>query len=360
MIGFEFEERDYWEIERGDKEYLEIENFKDYELTECLAFEMFRRNSTAKQQREDINQVLDIHQKAVFEFIANEEAELNKDGYDSYIKSHYKAVEFRDKFFYSHFDCIKVNNNFLNFDDYVSSSKEHQMRKSYELTSYKNGLIGIRKKEKESIKVGLLDEIDHNIQPIFRVKSDLFPVFSRPLPYIPNSKTKEALIPLNLALPKDELVAYVKAIKDNYDKDHTTISFDREVKPSSAINELKPRGFGKKLEVPNMKKRLYADMFFVYDCLNTKDGKEHRNEAIKYVMSELENYYSEILADDTINKKHKERIGDKKFKERLKEKLKADYTLGRTPKTIKKYFKLMHDFIDNERYKELLTGEKVK
>ena len=341
-MSFEFEERDYWEFERGADEYLEIENFKDYELTQCLAFEMFRRNSTAKQQREDINQVLDIHQKAVFEFIANEEAKLTKDGYDSYIKSHYKAVEYRDKFFYSHFDCIKVNNDFLNFGDYVSSSKEHQMRKSYELASYKNGVIGVRKKEKESIDLGLLDEIDHNILPIFRVKSDLFPVFSRPLPYIPNSKSKEALISLNLALPKDELLAYVAAIKDNYDKDHTTISFGREVEPSDALDNIQKRRNASG-ELPNAKKMAYTDMFFIYDCLNAAPDDEI-NKAIRHIKKEINMYYTQKIMED------------KKMSEG------AASLIARNidPKTIKRYYEIMQDFIDNERYKELLTGEKVE
>ena len=328
-MKFEFEERDYWKYERNNAQYLVIEKYKDYELTECLAFEMARRTQKGRfqiylankinKQHELTHLLPPLHSKIMKE-LQNEDSE----------KMH---CFYLDDVSWHPFDIIKwfkrvpIYKNAPDFEEAIISIKK--------------GIINFKEKHRT-------------------IKRELFPTFTCPIPAIRKDISKEVDITLNLALPKEELLAYVAAIKDNYDKDHTTISFDREVEPSDAINELKPRGFGKKLEVPNMKKRLYADMFFVYDCLNTKDGKEHRNEAIQYVMSELEKYYSEILADDIINKSHKERIGDEKFKERLKEKLKADYILGRTPRTIKKYNELMCTFIDNERYKELLTGEKVK
>ncbi len=330
-MRYEFEERDYDTIQRNSARYLVIEKFKDYELTECLAFEMAIRTKKGKAQ-------IALAMKAMEEYESiylapppsskirreiEEEETLHGRGYLVYL----------DDVSWHPFEVSK----------WIKRVPIHKNAPDFKEATF-------------SIKKGLTKFKDEHRT----IKRNIYPRFTCPTPSIRKDISKEIDITLNLALPKEELLAYVEALKDNYDKDHESISFENEVELVNPYKDLNVRGMKGAPEVPNMKKRLYADMFFVYDCLSTEDGKKHRGSAIQHIMHQLEEYYAEVLANDIINNKHKERIGDDEYKKRLKDNLKNDYNLTRTDKTIKEYYKKMVDFIDNERYKELLTGIKQK
>lgn len=338
-MDYDFEEREYWEIERGADKYSEIENFKDYELTECIAYEMAHRRfmqnlDDMKLITKWINVLIEEMPKSYIPNRLHKDQSLQKlefsiddiEKFDPGFKYYYAGTSFLGcKYYFSEiFEPLKDVED-CSFTLYPGDRFQK---------------IQLYKDETYNDEGRLKTKIIESSQRTIDIEKLMPPRKARPS--IPKEKSKVINIKLNLALPKDELLAYVAAIKDNYDKDHSTISFERKVEPSDALDEIQKRrnASGK---LPNAKKMAYADMFFIYDCLNAASDDEI-DEAIMHIKDEIKEYYTQkIMEHENINK------GAARIKAR-----------NIDPKTIHRYYELMQDFIDNERYKELLTGEMVE
>ena len=297
-------------IKRDDAIYKEIEEFKDYEITNNVAYEMMIRNDEFKKDRlsivEEITPILLMS------------SEINKKIQQS--KKDDTSID-------------KELDDFLNNDEYDKIFKNasntsnkwgitlNEMKNAYNLEFlFLKGNHQYFKENNKFIWDESIIDLNRNITNHYNYQS------SRPSIEIKNiSKVVE--IKLNLSLPKEELIATISKIKD--DADEGNIKAPIEVlgtelqKADNLICDTKGKCFDAR-EVLTKQQKL-ADMFFIYDCL--KVGITQRK-----IQNEVYNYYMD----------------------------KGIETITLDAKTLKKYREIAIDYIDNMRYKELVTGVKLE
>ena len=165
---------------------------------------------------------------------------------------------------------------------------------------------------------------------------------------------KIAEIKINLAMPKDELVAYIIHIKDYYNNDIRILKSPAELFGNQVQEAGKP---------PKKKSERWADMFFVYDYVKARQNciKEQNKSNEAELEAEIENikkYHIGIdrkkrvafakaeYLESTINTKITDIFKEDELTKILE--LKAD--------NISKLYYAIKPYIDDLKYKELLTG----
>lgn len=283
-------------LNRYDNQYTDIENFKDYELTNCIAYEMAIRNNQVMQLiRNDL-----LFKKENNSLSCSTSTSLLLKNF--YINEYYLAYHF--------------------FEDIVNIKKERMMAGwNWGAFRNRNHLENDGKRIFNCFEEEGFTTIITVIDSAVPEQSIIIPATKRPkletYPII-----KEFDIKLNLSLPEKDLISYIKNIKSSFDQSYSLFPSGFEVENGLLLEN------SEKISSRDIltNKEKVADMFFIYDCyeLNIKPLK------IRY---ELEDYYST----------HKN-INTKSF----------------TEKTIKKYFDIAKEYIDNRRYKELVTGLKLE
>ncbi|WP_456382933.1 hypothetical protein [Hydrogenimonas sp.] len=290
---------------RNDLVYVEIEQFKDYELTLAIAFEMARRH---------------YEQYAGEDIVIWHKVERGSKGKLRVVPDshwHEKSEKLILKYYYKDF-----------VDDWGIEGMEVPMN-----------MIDKKRKFKQDVEKCKV-EILHGPKCIDASK--LFPKVSRPFPVIPIDKAPTVDIQLNLALPKEELLAYVEAIKDNYDKDRSAITFEKEI---TLLNEDEigfsiraPKGKASISILENSRQIVYADIFYIYDRIK-EEGQSKEN--INDISHEIYVRHTELLEAFGLDRKT------------------ALSTPKRTPRTILAHYDLAFKMIDEMGYKELITGQKI-
>ncbi len=340
-------------ISRADTSYKEIEKFKDYELTQCIAYEMAIRNPERKKLYQEYKkyvytdkldkwvskfntvQTYEEYKKLITDFI---EAEgISKETVEKNEKL-FKIIE--EKTFFQPQDNIKLpdfTNNTIN--SYLDrTSQREQVSK---LTCIDSNTI------KQSIfqDTGIVKTI-HNATLNYE---KLFPKFSRPLPVIPKTATKEIDIHINLQLPEKELLSYLETIKKNYDKSHgealrpstplsMAIDIDKEI--FTIQIKMKKKGSQTNLEMPEKtQQEVYADLLFLYDVFTLTDIKK-QSDKITFFRNNMIDYYAMKVC-----KYH----GIKDIDEV------SDFIGTPRDQTVREYVKMMQAYIDDYGYKKLLV-----
>jgi len=330
---------------RNDKIYLEIENFKDYELTQCIAYEMAVRNE------ELIDKVVNLMNEYKQYFTT--------DGFSKKKQSEFtfKANFIANKYFINREIFMNIKNKYENrnsiFETIMNSktiqSKAESEKCVVELKSTVKDLMSIYEeicndrfnlefKEYEDI------ELDNNTMYSFKkvvdsvnFKNNFYKhkkkidktttiIFSRPKLSISEDYNKaEVDIKVNLSLPLKEIEAYIKKIKSTYDKNHNVLKAPIELlgedlqQADSLVCDSKNKCFDSRIVLSKQQK--IADMFYIYDGL--KNGMTQRK-----IQNEVYNYYADLgIETQTLDSK-----------------------------TLKRYKMIAIDYIDNMRYKELVTG----
>ncbi|MEA1973191.1 MAG: hypothetical protein U9N34_07865, partial [Candidatus Cloacimonadota bacterium] len=178
----------------------------------------------------------------------------------------------------------------------------------------------------------------------------LYPNLSHLAPIIPDNQSKSSKISINLALPKDELLAYVGKIKDNYDRDNSAINlpFDHIVRNDNQHfynfrSKLSKSSTNSKYNFPSRtQQQIYADLFFIYDVLSVEDTIR-QSKRIKLIQNELLYYW----ADYILHHNHKDQ-------DQYRIEIFDDIAIM-DHKTISKRFSMLRDYIDNEKYRELIN-----
>jgi hypothetical protein len=329
-------------IKRNDAIYLEIESFADYELTQCVAYEMAIRNKHVIELKQDIDTKLELVKneflyardndtKLTLEYDLLEDEYFNKYDDDEINNDNLEKPDFH-KYFIEHNENSKiVSKNLeillneywvryfyqkdiifksLNFNDALIQDYENIERLR------ENGLIGnfssIRH-NKEQDRIVEYDsfkqkkEVDINKTLIAQRLNSLV---------IPKKYDKRLDIKINLALPENELIAYIKILKKNFEIDFEMIKTSHEIM-NNVLCQIESKHHINKAQK-------YADMFFIYDALKCKMTQ-------RQIQNEIFNYYAD----------------------------KGIETKTMDAKTLKKYREIAIDYIDNERYKELVTGVKM-
>ena len=156
-------------------------------------------------------------------------------------------------------------------------------------------------------------------------------------------------IPVNLNLSKEELKEYISKIKDDFDENRDILKSPLEVFGEKLINATKPKNQKK-----NASKKDFADAIYIYDLYkyienifekklkkDTDYSQKNLHEEVSLAsgISDSHNYY---LIHYTV-KKSKNKKGDN----------------FRKSDTIEAMYKLMREYIDDEKYRELITGSTI-
>jgi hypothetical protein len=338
-------------IKRSDRQYIDIEAFGDYELTHCIAYEMAIRNKRVI--------------RVVKDFL---EAYINYDRYEKFIgttldfdKADKPAQELLS-FFINPFGLYLNYHFFDEVNNALEKIKKEEDKKYFVSTplsfllyskknyndKFKNGNLLIQHKKVEVYKSLMVHQEEEKSSSIMR--NDIEINYSRPL-CIPRALSKEKNFILNINYPINELKNFIEKVKKDYDKDNATLL---------SISEL----LGEKLEKSDIKisKKKLADKFFVYDYVRArleqieewnKETREKFNEEIQrvkntypdssYKTTEI-NMLKESLRGDTININ----INDIFEEEELTNLISKG--------TARRYYYEMKPFIEDLKYKELVTG----
>lgn len=318
---------------RDDKIYKEIENFEDYELSNCIAYEMAIRHSNVKKLLKQIK-IPNYHDSSM----SNEEQEK-----ESNVKLMLADYGFG---IFETFDSPNAGEITTSYtyksgvDDYVGSV----------YTNKSNRKEVLEDRVKEGSNILHLDSLALN--------------FARPelsLNYEHSFKVN-----INLSLPKDELIAFITKIKDDFDKDNSivTTSFEllgKETLPADEIKDMPKKDL----------KKVYADMFFVYDYINYLEPIFCNS--LEKLKSEMNNILKEINQRKDLDKydkksqieeiKEEYKIDKKEFsKDKIKigaERIIANDDLIIRASKVERYYKIMKQYIDELKYKELITNIKT-
>ncbi len=376
--------------QRDDLIYKEIEEFQDYELTNCIAYEMTVRNQEVKIIINEIDNLLVKLGKEYLTIREDTSNKLNIDfdeiykGWEEYQDTKFEDEEDRKEPNYQNF-FLNKNDSYLEIVKFLNILlKTYWIRYiyeddilSYELKSDKNDTRSFYEIKKRLIELELIQELDEikidkngeiikNVSTLSQFNKDKVINLNRIYPnedikrlIIPKEYNKNISLKLNLNLPKEELIAYISKIKDEYDKDNSIIKTPLELLGKTLENE--------NIYIKNLPKRdikkIYADMFYIYDYFIFQD-KKYKNEREK-LKNKLKTKIKEINKTwdyDKLDKKEKiEQFSDnykiekqKYSKEQIIYELMEKLTFNKTK--VNDYLKIMRIFIDDLEYKKLLTG----
>ena len=343
-------------VSRSDKQYKEIEKFKDYELTQCIAYEMAIRNPKIKEliAKRDASDVLNNFDEKWMDKLnkiktAEEEDTLMLEFIDAvpgredeWWAQHKLQEDIKYKcFFHIPKQSKSIINEMMENKYYIDSVSRDTQRAQIE----KSSLVNF-----DSHKSCFLDDGTVKTASGGTIKyAKLFPGLSRQIPTIPIDINKEIDIPLNLALPAKELLAYVETIKTNYDKSHGEVF--QAATPLSSASEIdkeifsirikvKKKGSDFKLKIPEKSQQeVYADLFFMYD-VDVCTAIAKKGDKLEHFRSQMIDYYAQKVA-----RYHG-----------LKDKDDVSYHIG-SPReqTVRECIKMMHSYIDDYGYKKLLV-----
>lgn len=266
--------------QRGNEVYTSIEKFKDYELTECIAYEMAIRTEIVKTYLQLIKEDKTSDLYEIEEKILNE---CWLDYEDIHLK-HYEKYNITDKMIANTKTfLVKVSDN--NNDEISIIENNSQIRHSYKTTS-------------------------------------------RPKLKIPKEFRNDITLNVNFNLPSKEIIQYIKMLKDFNDKKFSIGISNKMINMDKLIKYTKPQLKGKGKSDTIQKK--WADLFYIYDCYKiqkeiTNDSDENIFGCIDLKLLEYykidskpgDNYYSVDLYKKNIMKPMKFFIDKYNYKKLL-------------------------------------------
>jgi len=381
------------ELDRNAKRYREIEEFADYELTQCIVYEMAIRNKKYQQQIDNVVEYYKKHKEQIDRHLKNQYGIAGDDILiDRYLplnnrESFYRERrEDKEKYHELHklvdgIDCFSPDLSNFNADYYESGDFGsdfleiiHLLQNNSKMNKYNPERGEVRLISSDNIKRYFtynddregyitstelsvhkdytdqyIDDtiIDYKVIKIANAFSELVndktnkdaievnisikKNFKRPTIKIDNLISRNVQVTLNLNKPLDELIAYITHIKNDIDKNTLKAPieiFCYELEKADDISKMcTTTKNGNEICFDGRKgvtrKQKLADMFFIYDAVQS-GGKELE---IRMALSE----YYEIIGKTT----------------------------DMSEKTFRKYRNIAIDYIEKERYKELLTGVKL-
>ena len=372
------------------EDYKCVENFKLYELTSCIAFELGIRNKKVKsllfnyyknlpyhesctehEEYEEeladkyffntftlryVSESIGYHQypveiwiyvntirsdeaklKAFEDLGYKQQFEIAKTYIDSCKISKATLSEEEDKkveAMFSHLEFIIYSMDNKQVKRYITSVRS--ITRSYLPTTYLGrGVVPVKIKGSAPVFIPEVCEV--------KFRSDTM-TFSRPKLTAPAQISLEVELPLNLSMPKKEILAYVEALKDKFDKDNQVLCT-----PIDEILIILDKKLTKK-DIANIKCMSaidWADALYMYDFsrLCTK-GREYVYEEIAEEISRYRGYKKKGQSGKTISY-----AAYHILEEKCRPKINNYY--GKT--TIKERIKLMKYLIEDCGYRKLIT-----
>lgn len=297
--------------QRDDLIYKEIEEFQDYELTNCIAYEMAIRNKEAAKKLVILKRIETLKYKII------EKTRARTNNYYSSYKKY--PIIFKDIIEEGLISRLKkefgINYNYSEIEENPTGIKFVRHPSLYG-EAMSSELLSFDKKFRHKTKTNFITKQGYIIEQIYNkkreIKSEISSNFKRELRI---NNTSSINVELNPNLPKEELIAYISKIKDEYDKDNSIIKT-----PLELLGETLEKSNNKK--TPKKPKALvYADWFYIYDYWKYEKTQGKTDKDI-FIDLEVENNVP--YKEDMLRK-----IRDK-----------------------------MKYFIDDLAYKELITGVK--
>ena len=314
---------------RSDLIYKEIEEFEDYEFTNCIAYEMAIRNKEVQKVIIDFDKCISIDSNEYFELVNKLENFFIPLGED------YINIEENEEITFKVLGGLYLEYPFIN----------NELREKHNYNQ--DGMRAIIYDKIFQIRTL---KSPFYINQSSKNNNKCSEILKRPTLSIPDKMNKNINISTNLNLPKDELIAYISKIKDEFDKDTTLIKTPLEI-----LGEDFQKCNNKKIN-----KKLIADKFFIYDYITARQEqiKQMNNQIIEEYEDKIQNIKNDSEDNKTsrINNLKKElsqdRINttDTQILEELKEIENIPYG------TARRYYDNIRPYIDNCKYKELITG----
>ena len=304
---------------RSDEIYKEIENFKDYELTQCVAYEMAIRNEDNLKKINFLEEYYNDNKKEIFAFTKVKESILYKEKYSKEFLKVENLIQDIDFLSYV-YDDKRFSIGYILKEVSIHKKKQEVEDNYFEIHSETIKRDGY-KVQTELTKVTNIDKLDYFYVGFSKILND----FQRPKIRYNSVNTKTITAEIDITKPLNEIISFITHIKKDLEENSEIIKAPIELienefqKDNSSIHYEK--GIRKILSV----QQKLANMFYIYDCI--KIGATQRK-----IQNEVYNDY----ADNNIETK----------------------TLD--AKTLKKYKDMAIDYIDNTRYKELVTGVSIE
>ncbi len=360
-----------------DPRYEHIKNYEDYEYTYCIAYEMAIRTDKFHKIK-TYNQHKDYHQ------FVEDAIDLGLDP-STYIFPEDMIVldsEYKFRLMYQSKRYISLddfdNGLYLLIEYYLEKEEIYQIDSSLKIEKItvddakneKYSLVDKIFKNYRDYYIILVDTAENkptltplNIDlPISKldgdfVKSiekryikykhiDTLPVYTRPT--LSYNESKIINLPVNLNLPKTELEAYILKIKDDYDKNESIIQTPMELLGKKIEKAIEPNSLSK-MPAKKRRKLAFANAFCVYDLY----------KVLTPVFESKENLFKEKQDSGELDKETRNEYDSVELKNEIAF-IAGIFTKDGNPAIdkIEYYHTLMQEYIDNEKYKELITGVK--
>lgn len=290
---------------RDDEKYRIISSYEPYELTHCISFDMAVRNKEVQDILEKIKDLTIISKDLYIDYslykedaIMREESleilnsleiavEIDFDNinvlqaYNEVIKEITKLTVLLEEEYYMIYDRKELipdgmEDVFEGRNHYESDLELHnhmdKVIKQYLQSTDRNHNYkdNYSKEEGYTIYQGGYDEsVSYDINKIF-------PNFKRPM-----KEFNQTQVAFNMSLPKDEIIAYISKIKDDYDHNHSSYK---------TLNQLfygEDTRTGDSLD--HKQKERYADDFFIYDYY-VQSNEEHEKK-LELIQKKLSQYH---------------------------------------------------------------------
>lgn len=331
---------------RSDEAYLEIEQFKDYEFSWCIAFEMAKRDPMLLNDTKRFIQFYQDHKSQIafiphslesfeeaFEYRLHRKAKaIFEIGYDYFAQTHWLAPV--DLYYITGDEtALEMAEVYVDrFRDTQAQLPNERLRLEddegvrFESSVQLNNDHFFEDKVSVSDKEILAAIDDFDIDPsMITSERRVTESFARPKLSIPAMYNKNIQIELNLALPEKELLAYVSHIKEKFDEHKERVRSPIELLGAELSLPGLDVSDAEQLYKKDRRKTLpekCADLLFIYDC-------NANNLSMNYTIDRLNRYWND------------ERNA---FPEQFQ------------TKTYKRYLKTAKDFIKNRQYQSLLVG----
>ena len=316
--------------------YKEIEAFEDYEFTNCIAYEMAIRNKKVIKIIKLLNRIAKfksrkMENKVLIKGIHVEELGIKYpcifqfDEITEDLQNKLKVTYFFDYTYYELTEELinPLGKHFLIHDDFIEELMQEREMSIKGDNSYIKPIYDTKVKEGYVIKQKLKSDLTVSGTEF---KTSIETNFKKQL-YLPIGVDNSISININPNLPKDELIAYITKIKDDFNKDNSIVKTPLEL----LGNDLEKSDNKHTQKKPNAEK--YADWFYIYDCyqiLKANDKKKSNETIYNEIDLSLLDYY------DSVNDDY--------------------YSIETYKKTI---MKNMNYLIDELGYKELIAGVKT-
>jgi hypothetical protein len=353
---------------RNKGKYPEIEKFKLYELTHCVAYEMAMRNNEVQKIIKEIEDLTRIQELLISGL--NYEATFDITSTEYKILSLYKTLEDEYYIVYNTQDIILSTSdeqfqyvNYYEPDDKFDAFQSAILFYSNQESSNKSFKANCIVKDAYAVFQG------GNVKGSEINVNKIVPNFKKPMRVF-----NQTQVALNLALPIEQIKDFIEIIKKEYDEENSSIQSFKELLGLKSDKDYE--------KIVSMRQKEWTDCFFIYDFFYASSDKnimtkiqklqeiltEHHgvkvlkkgNKKNEYEIVSYQTYKDMIGTSDDKDEFQIYRLANKddQDEDRKNKYLKKEYQPYLSKKTISERLKLMKKLINNAQYKALLINKK--